>query len=138
MIPSDRWLRSNYSSPDFDPMNPKSTNEIIGFDKDILSQSHVSTFIDLRGVHGVYVHIYGFSSYSTLAPGGRRTVVAKVPIDVAYGAMVNYQHSGGGWDFLDVGDQAVRYLKVELRDVRGNLIDLKGSHWSMTLIFGNK
>jgi hypothetical protein len=137
-IPTDEWLKQNYSAPGFDPLNPQSLNEIVSFQTTSLSQSHISSFVDLRGVHTAYIHMPGFTAYSTLAPGGRRTAVAKIPIDAAYGTVVSWEHPGAGHDFIDVGSQSIRTLSVELRDARGNFIDTMGAEWSFTIVFSQR
>ncbi len=104
----------------------------------MVSASHTSSFIDLRSVHTLFVHSPSFGNYSTLAPRGVRTVIQKVPVEVGYGAVLHYEHSGSSYDHIDVGSTTLKMLKFELRDARGNLVDLKGGHWSMTLVFARK
>ncbi len=41
-------------------------------------------------------------------------------------------------DYIDVGSMTLKMLRFELRDARGNLVDLKGCHWSMTPVFARK
>jgi hypothetical protein len=138
ILPTDDWLKAHHTASAFDPQNPQSTNEICKFTSETFSQTQVSSFVDLRGVHTAFLHMPGFTSYSTICPGGRRTAVAKIPIDAAYGSVITWQHSGGGHDYIDVGAQSIRTLTVELRDARCNIIDLQGSHWSFTIVFSQK
>ncbi len=143
-FPQDGWLKKNvaiwssYVGPAYDPMNLRSSNELFQFPMAIVSASHTSSFIDLRSVHTLFVHSPSFGSYSTLGPLGVRTAIQKVPCEVGYGAVLHYEHSGSSYDYIDVGSTTLKMLKFELRDARGSLVDLKGGHWSMTLIFARK
>ena len=143
-FPQDSWLKknvaiwSNYVGPAYDPQNLKSSNELFQFPIAGVSASHTSSFIDLRSVHTLFVHSPSFGNYSTLAPRGVRTAIQKVPCEVGYGAVLHYEHSGSSYDYIDVGSTTLKMLRFELRDARGNLVDLKGGHWSMTLIFAKK
>ncbi len=143
-FPQDGWLKKNvatwssYIGPLYDPMNMRSSNELFQFPLATVSASHTSSFIDLRSVHTLFVHSPSFGNYSTLAPRGVRTVIQKVPVEVGYGAVLHYEHSGSSYDHIDVGSTTLKMLKFELRDARGNLVDLKGGHRSMTLVFARK
>jgi hypothetical protein len=143
-FPQDSWLKknvhiwSNYVGPAYDKDNLKSSNELFQFPKLIISASHTSSFIDLRSVHTLFVHSPSFGNYATLAPRGVRTAITKVACDVAYGAILHAEHSGSQFDYIDVGSTTLKMLKFELRDARGNLIDLKGGDFSMTLVFARK
>ncbi len=143
-FPQDGWLKKNvttwssYIGPLYDPMNMRSSNELFQFPLATVSASHTSSFIDLRSVHTLFVHSPSFGNYSTLAPRGVRTAIQKVPVEVGYGAVLHYEHSGSSYDHIDVGSTTLKMLKLELRDARGILVDLKGGHWSMTLVFARK
>ena len=137
-IATDAWLSTNYTATGFHKKNPMSINEIVSFQSQTLASIQVSSFVDLRGVHTVFIHMPGFTSYSALTPIGSRSSVAKVPVDAAYGGLVHYQHSGSSLEFFDVASKSIRWLTVELRDVRGNIVDLQGAHWSMTLVLAER
>ncbi len=119
-------------------MNLRSSNELFQFPLAVVSASHTSSFIDLRSVHTLFVHSPSFGNYSTLAPRGVRTVIQKIPVETGYGAVLHYEHGGNMYDHLDVGSTTLKMLKFELRDARGNFVDLKGGHFSMTLVFARK
>jgi hypothetical protein len=143
-FPQDAWLRKNvniwssYVGAAYDPMNLRSSNELFQFPLGNVSASHTSSFIDLRSVHTLFVHSPSFGNYSTLAPRGVRTAIQKVPVEVGYGAVLHTEHSGSSYDHIDVGSTTLKMLKFELRDARGNLVDLKGGEWSMTIVFARK
>ncbi len=143
-FPQDGWLKKNvatwssYVGPAYDPMNLKSSNELFQFPLALVSASRTSSFIDLRSVHTLFVHSPSFGNYSTLAPRGVRTVIQKVPVEVGYGAVLHCEHSGSSYDHIDVGSTTLKMMTFELKDSSGNLVDLKGGHWSMTIVFARK
>ncbi len=49
-----------------------------------------------------------------------------------------HEHSGSQYDYIDVGSTTLNMLTFELKDARGNFIDLRGGNWSMTLILARK
>jgi hypothetical protein len=143
-FPQDGWLQkqaniwNSYVGPSYDPMNLRSSNELFQFPVQIISSNHTSSFIDLRSVHTLFVHSPSFGNYSTIAPRGVRTAIQKIPCDVGYGAVLHYEHSGSSYDYIDVGSTTLKMLTFELKDARGNFVNLKGGHWSMTLVLAKK
>jgi hypothetical protein len=143
-FPQDTWLNQNvslwssYIGQAYDPMNLKSSNELFQFPNNIYSASHTSSFIDLRSVHTLFVHSPSFGNYSCIAPRGVRTAIMKCPVEVGCGAVMHTEHSGSSYDYIDVGSTTLKMLRFELKDARGNYVDLRGGHWSMTLLFARK
>ena len=94
-----------------------------------------SSFVDLRRVHDIFIHAAGFGNYNCIGPRGSRNILAKVPVDVGYGGAIHWYTSGSEHDSVEVGAHSLTVLKIEIKDVAGNQIDLKGGHWSCTLLF---
>ena len=143
-FPQDTWLRNfapkwvQYGGGLYDRENPKSTNELFQFPLGIFSASHTSSFIDLRSIHTLFIHSPSFGNYSCLAPGGVRTAIAKVACTVPYGSVLTMEHGGSMYDYIDVGTTTLKMLTFELKDARGNLVDLRGGNWSMTIVLARK
>ncbi len=141
---TDPWLKNkvptwiSYGGTAYDPYNLKSTNELFMFPTEVFSSNHTSSFIDLRSIHTLFIHSPSFGNYSCIAPRGVRTAIAKIPCDVAYGGVLHYEHSGSSYDYIDVGSTTLKMLTIELKDSRGNFVDLKGGHVSMTLVLARK
>lgn len=143
-IPADSFLKDlawqaslwlgTLGGPAYDAKRLRSTNELFNFSKNQTFQTtHTSSFVDLRSKHSLFVHSPSFGNYSAVSPSGSRTVIAKIPVDSAYGSVIHYQHSGSTYDFIEVTNGALKNLYFELRDARGELVDLNGGHWSMTI-----
>jgi len=117
---------------------PSATNtlrNIVNFpDGDTSGVQHTSTFVDVRRTHSIYIHS-SFGGYNSIAPTGTRQVLAKIPVNVAYGSLVHETMSGSEHDCIHVGTHALSQLKLTLCDAAGVELDLQGTSWSCTLIF---
>ena len=130
----ETWL--GLDGPDYDVTNPKSTNELFSFLYDSWTTYNaltISTFIDLRSKHNLYVHSPSFGHYTSIGPNGVRTILCKIPVESAYGTVIHYAHSGSAYDFIEVGTSALRMLSFSLLDAKLNEVDLRGGHWSLTI-----
>jgi hypothetical protein len=104
----------------------------------VSATSHVSGFVDLRRCHNIFVHSPSFGNYNTVAPGGVRTVLCKVPVEVGFGGLVRWSTGGSSIDYIECGVRSLHLLRLELRDADGNLLDLQGTAFSMTLLFSEE
>ena len=102
------------------------------------SASRTSGYIDLRSKHSIFVHCTSFGDYASIGSRGVRAILAKIPVNVAYGSVLRYRYSGSHWRYISISNRSIRMLQFELRDARNRLIDLKGGHWSMTIVFAPK
>lgn len=139
---------SSLGGPAYDASNPRDTNELFNFESALddptdpgataYLSTHVSSFIDLRSKHSLFVHSPSFGNYTSIGPNGTRTMIAKIPVDSAYGSVIHYQHSGHPADYIEVATRGLKSLKFELRDARQNFVSLNGGHWSMTIVFAER
>jgi hypothetical protein len=131
-LPNDDLIRSEYGVQGL----TWSTNSLFSFQfgGEVLP-GHRSGFVDLRRCHNIFLHCPGFGSHNCIGPRGSRNILAKIPVDVPYGQPVNLLFSGSDHDAIEAGVRAISNLRIELRDVHGNSLDLNGGHWSCTLIF---
>jgi len=140
------WLapaaQHGFDGPDYDVANPRDTTELFNFEgsspPEVFLSTHMSSFIDLRSKHSLFVHSPSFGNYTSIGPNGTRTILLKVPVDSAYGSVIHYQHSGHPADYIEVSTRGLKSLTFELRDAYGNLVNLKGGHWSMTIVFAER
>ena len=131
-IPPDVDVQSSFDVPLVDP---RSLSKIFSFPLADFAGSAKSGFVDLRRCHQIFIHTPGFGNYNSLGPSGGRDILAKVPVDVGYGGAIHWYMSGSEHDSVEVGVNSLSVLKIQLKGVDGNLIDLQGGHWSATLIF---
>jgi hypothetical protein len=104
----------------------------------VSATSHVSSLVDLRRVRDIYVHSPSFGNYNCVAPGGVRTAIAKIPVEVGYSGLVRWSTGGSSFDYVECGVRSLHILRLELKDADGNLLDLQGTAFSMTLLFSDE
>ena len=119
----------------YQPRSIRSTNELFMFEEPLSFQaSHVSKFVDLRSKHSLFLHS-SLSNNDSVGPQGLRSILGKIPIDSAYGAVCRFAHGGSPYEMTSVGPTFLKTLRFWLRDARNNYIDLQGGHWSCTIVF---
>jgi hypothetical protein len=101
---------------------------------DLLQPGYTSGVVNLQPLHAIYVHS-NLTTNSTLDSIGRRSIIAKIPVTTAYGFTEVYRTSGFAEDAIYVGGLRFSNVRIELRDVWGNYIDLRGMHVSCELSF---
>jgi hypothetical protein len=129
-------LRVSHSSTAF-MLADSPLSKIVAFPQ-ASATSHVSGFVDLRRVHNIFVHSPSFGNYNAVAPGGVRTVLCKIPVEVGYGGVVRWSTGGSSFDYIECGVRSLHLLRLELKDSDGNLLDLQGTAFSMTLLFSEE
>ena len=131
-----RALRVSVSAGSF-AIDPAKNNlgSICNFSSgNVQAAVHTSSFCDVRRVHSVYVHS-DFGHYNCISPTGTRSVLAKIPVAVPYGGLVQQTLSGSEHDFVETGCHALTCITLSLHDAAGTQLDLKGTSWSCTLVF---
>jgi hypothetical protein len=103
----------------------------------VSASSHTSGFADLRRVHNIFVHSPSFGNYNTVAPGGVRTVLCKIPVEVGYGGLIRWSTGGSSFDYIECGVRSLHLLRLELKDADGHFLDLQGTSFSLTLLFSD-
>ena len=97
---------------------------------------YVSGSIDLLSHHSVYIHS-SLASFNTLGPKGQSDIICKVPVSSSYGFSIHHNVSSAQ-DFSEVGKRSISSISFSIRDAYGNLIDLEGAAWSLSLVFALK
>ena len=90
--------------------------------------------MDLRRAHSIFLDS-DFGNHNCVSPTGARSVLAKIPVSVGYGGLVQAQMSGSEHDYIEAGTHALNSVRLTLHDAAGRPLDLKGTSWSCTLIF---
>ena len=101
---------------------------------DTPSATQVSSFVDVRRVHAIYIHTT-LGANNAIAPNGSRSILAKIPVTVGYGSLIHVEMSGSEYDYVEAGCHAISNIRLTLHDVDGNELDLHGTRWSATLVF---
>jgi len=99
-----------------------------------LDTEFTSEFLDLLNVHNIYIHSSTLGNYSTIGVRGENTIIKKVPVSSSFGYLI-MDSVVAPHDKINVSKQLIKTLHFSLRNVHGNVIDLHGSHISLSLIF---
>ena len=84
----------------------------------------------------MYIHSQALSSNNAISLGhGARSTLVKIPVFGQVGDVLRSYHSGHAFDFVDCGNKTLSTLDFELRDGRGNPLDIRGGTVSIELFF---
>jgi hypothetical protein len=61
-------------------------------------------------------------------------VLINKQVKANYGQML-FDGAEAGFDYLDVSRRALQRIDFKLQDSFGNVLDLRGNHWSFSLVF---
>ena len=103
-----------------------------------LYTSQVTGAIDIRRVHNVYIHSQALSNNNVLGTDGGRTTLVKIPVLGQVGDVLHRYHSGHAYDFVDVSNKTLATLDFEIKDGRGDPLDLRGGTVSIELLFASR
>lgn len=90
--------------------------------------------LDVGPQHALYLRS-NIGNYNTMGPRGERDIIARIPVDVSYGYVLHYRHSGFEQDSFDVGGLSLRDLSFRLTNSKGAVMDLHGGQMSVEIIF---
>ena len=119
---------------DYDMDNPRSMNEVIRAQPTPTASSYLSQLIQTQPLNVVYLHssLTTFDGIDTISRSG---IIARIPVEKTYGYVCHYAGPFLEHGWFDVGRMSFRNLKLSLRNSRGAVVPLHGSHLSIHLIF---
>ena len=143
-IPNDTelelWARAGVPNV---PLDHKSCNGILEnetgtltpFDQLVLSyDAWESPGLDVNRFHSIFIHS-SLADSQTIDSRGRRTnVLKKISVNASNGEKV-FASMSTSHDWCDVSNTSVRTLQFSLRDRDGNLVNLQGHSWSVSVVF---
>jgi hypothetical protein len=94
-------------------------------------------YIDLYTTRNLYLTSSALACYSNISNFKNDIIVKKLPVNANYGEMMFYNASVE-YDYLDVSMRSLSRIDFRLQDSYGNLVDLKGNHFSFSLVFREK
>ncbi len=120
---------------EYDISSIRSTNELVKVTDGVeFKASHVSSFVDLRSKHSIFLHS-SLGNSDSMSVSGLRSIIGKIPVDSPYGSLIHFQNSGGLNDTTSVGPSFMQRPRFYLRDARNQRINMAGGHWSATIVF---
>ena len=73
-------------------------------------------------------------NYNSLTVSGESTIIKKIPVNANKNEYI-FDNIMTGNDFGDCSNQTLRTINFDLKDSRGNHINLHGNNWSFSIIF---
>ena len=119
----------------YDPSNLSSANDVFRLTSSMGSVlSYETGFLDLLNTHSVYIRSPNLGSFSSIGARGESDIIKKIPVSSSYGFLI-IDSVVSNHDKIDVSRQTLKTLEFRLTNVRGQVINLHGSHISFSLIF---
>jgi hypothetical protein len=100
----------------------------------IKAQPFVSGFVDMNPVRNAYLTCTGLGNFNTMSLTGDRNIIKKISINGQPGDII-FDSSQTGVDYLDCSRQTLSRISFQLRDNTGRILNLRGIHWSFSLVF---
>ena len=119
--------------------SPGSTNDILNNGEATASyytniNPYVSGSLNLLCFRNLYLSSNNLSSFTTLGARGESNIIKKIPVTSDYGYLIVDSFTSNH-DWLDCSNTVLSNLEFQLKDVKGNLIPLHGSHVSFSIVF---
>jgi hypothetical protein len=102
----------------------------------VFASSYVSSFLDLLGVHNVFIHS-NLADNSVMTPRGLGDCISVCPISSSFGETVHHNMTSQA-DAINVSRRAFETLTFQLRDAFGNILETNGGVFSCSIIFMQK
>ena len=131
---NNTWLGYSYDSNNSHDMNDILRNTegtSIFYDSNI---PYVSGVLDLQLIRNIYMHSPNLGNFNTIGPQSESTIIKKIPVTADYNQMI-FDAVMVGNDFLDCSKQTWRRLEFQLKNAKGDYINLHGGHVSFSIIF---
>ena len=122
-----------YPTVSYNTDDPKSVNEVLKTQVKNFDTAVVTELVQLQPFHTLYLHS-NLTTYDSVDSIGRRSIVARDPVSVAFG-YVNHWEGSMESLWFDVSETTFRNLTVSLQTARGTVVTLHGTHLSIHLIF---
>jgi hypothetical protein len=113
---------------------PSSCNDVLANRTVNSGYSFVSGMLSLNGFRAVYISSSALSNYNTMGPKGENNIIQKGPVSADFGYQVIDQMVSDH-DFLSVERMTLSTIDFQIKDVKGNIVPLKGSPMSLTIKF---
>ena len=131
---NNTWLGYSYDSNNAHDMNDIFRNtegNSIFYDSNI---PYVSGVLDLQLIRNIYMHSPNLGNFNTIGPQSESTIIKKIPVTADYNQMI-FDAVMVSNDYLDCSKQTWRRLEFQLKNAKGDYINLHGGHVSFSIIF---
>ena len=94
---------------------------------------YTSGVLDLQLIRNIYMHSPNLGNFNTIGPQNESTIIKKIPVTADYNQMI-FDAIMVGNDFLDCSRQTWRRLEFQLKNAKGDYINLHCGHISFSII----
>jgi len=131
---NNTWTGSSYTTT-----TPFSCNDILNspFSNSPQFNSaspYTSGALEMLAFRNIYLTSPNLSSFTTMGARGESNIIKKIPISSDFGYLIIDSFTSTH-DWLDCSGLTLNNLEFVLRDVKGNIIPLHGSHVSFSIVF---
>ena len=95
-----------------------------------------SGHLDLQPVHNCYIHS-NLADNNVMTPKGMSDCIVCCPISANTGVMVHHNVTSHA-DAINVSKRSFDTLSFQLRNAKGQIVELNGASWSCSLLFVQK
>ena len=95
-----------------------------------------SGHLDLQPVHNCYIHS-NLADNNVMTPKGMSDCIVCCPISANTGTMVHHNVTSHA-DAINVSKRSFDTLSFQLRNAKGQIVELNGASWSCSLLFVQK
>ena len=131
---NNTWTGSSYTTT-----APSSCNDILNSTFTNSPQFNSTTpytsgALEMLAFRNIYLTSPNLSSFSTMGARGESNIIKKIPITSDFGFLIIDSFTSTH-DWLDASGLTLNNLEFVLKDVKGNVIPLHGSHVSFSIVF---
>lgn len=119
--------------------DPKTINYIIALKTKVFlhSMELYTCYLDLHTIRNLYLSSSALASYDTISNFGNDTIIKKIPVTGNPNEML-FHGASEGFDYLNLSKRSLRYIDFRLTDAFYNVVDLRDTHFSFSLVFTSK
>ena len=132
-------VNNTWNGPSYSSSSPFSCNDIINSEFTNSPQfnstnPYTSGALEMLAFRNLYLTSPNLSSFSTLGARGENNIIRKIPVSSDFGFLIIDSFTSSH-DWLDCSGLALNNIEFVLKDVKGNVIPLHGSHVSFSIVF---
>lgn len=132
---NNTWTGPNYNSQATNSTNDILNNNLIETTKQYINTNpYTSGSLELLCFRNIYITSGNLSSFTTIGARGESSIIKKVPVSSSFGYLIIDSFTSNH-DWLDCGNMTLSNLEFQLRDSKGKVIPLHGSHVSFSIVF---
>ena len=115
---------------------PRTLNNLLNLNVSpvITDSNHYLTNLDLHSTRNLYLHSSTLNNYDIISNWGCDTIIKKIPVRASYNELI-FDSQQQGFDNLRLDKLSFNKMNFWLTDSYNNIMDLKGSHFSFSVLF---